>query len=251
MDIKQDIDLRVEWIKSQLAMSGTNGIVLGNSGGKDSALALMLARLATPNVLGVIMPCESKVNYGSDRDDAKTLADQIGIESIEIELTDTKLALREATGAYLKGENQMVYANMNPRLRMAAVYAIAQDRNYLVAGTSNLSEYVMGYFTKWGDGGSDINPIADLTASEVFEYLKVLNAPKEIIQKEPSAGLYEGQTDEIEMGVRYADIDKVAKNFIKGNFENPGISSNSFDKILKAFKSTEHKRSLPKRFGID
>jgi NAD+ synthase len=103
--------------------------------------------------------------------------------------------------------SDMAVANIAPRLRMTTLYTIGQSENRLVAGTGNRSEIYMGYFTKWGDGASDFNPIADLCASEVFEFLRYLNAPASIVEKAPSAGLYEGQTDEKEMGVTYRAID--------------------------------------------
>ena len=90
---------------------------------------------------------------------------------------------------------------------MTTLYAIAQSRGYLVAGTGNKSEYYMGYFTKWGDGAYDFNPIADLSVTEIYEFLTYLKAPENIIKKAPSAGLFEVQTDEAEMGLSYADID--------------------------------------------
>ena len=99
-------------------------------------------------------------------------------------------------------------ANIAPRLRMITLYTIAASENRIVAGTGNRSEAYMGYFTKWGDGAYDFNPIADLTATEVFEFLRYLKAPSSIIEKAPSAGLFEGQTDEKEMGVTYKAIDK-------------------------------------------
>ena len=104
--------------------------------------------------------------------------------------------------------NDQALTNLAPRLRMSTLYAIAAAEGRLVAGTGNRSEIHMGYFTKWGDGGSDFNPIADLTASEVFAFLEYLGAPRAIIDKAPSAGLYDGQTDEADMGVSYAAIDR-------------------------------------------
>ena len=103
--------------------------------------------------------------------------------------------------------NSGALTNIAPRLRMTTLYAIAAAENRLVAGTGNRSERHMGYFTKWGDGASDFNPISDLTATEVFEFLEYLNAPRCIIDKAPSAGLFDGQTDEAEMGVSYKAID--------------------------------------------
>ncbi len=124
-------------------------------------------------------------------------------------------------------------ANIAPRLRMATLYAIGQSRGYLVAGTGNASERYMGYFTKWGDGAFDFNPIADLTVTEIYEFLRYLGAPSRIIEKAPSAGLYEGQTDEQEMGVTYAAIDR---NLLEGRAEAPAL-----ERIQRAHGRSLHK----------
>ena len=183
-----------------------SGIVFGNSGGKDSALVGILCKAACDNTLGVIMPCASKRNYGQDADDGRALAEQFGIESRTVDLT----AVRAAEMAELEKVttlNDMAVTNIAPRLRMTTLYAIAAAENRLVAGTGNRSEAYMGYFTKWGDGAHDFNPISDLTVTEVFEFLEYLKAPRCIIDKAPSAGLFDGQTDEDEMGVTYKAID--------------------------------------------
>lgn len=238
MNYKFEVDKRVEWIKKIINESHAKGVVLGNSGGKDCTLVEILCKLATDNVLSVIMPCQSKRNYTVDRDHALLIADKYNIETIEIDISLVKEVLTNAVLPYAGDCNPMVYANMNPRLRMTVLYALAQSRGYLVAGTGNASEIFMGYFTKWGDGGFDFNPIADLTVTEVFGMLEHLGCPREIIVKEPSAGLYEGQTDEKDMGVSYLQIDKYIRS---------GESDNS-DKIMKAHIATEHKRILPKTY---
>jgi NAD+ synthase len=154
------------------------------------------------------MPCATKVNYGSDTDDALLLAGQFGIESRTVDLTaarEAEIAALEASGTVM---NASAVSNIAPRLRMATLYAIAAAEGRLVAGTGNKCEIFMGYFTKWGDGAADFNPIADLTVTEVFAFLDYLNGPESIRKKAPSAGLYEGQTDEKEMGVSYAAVDR-------------------------------------------
>ena len=207
-EIKLDIEKRVAWIKKVVENAHSNGIVFGNSGGKDCTLVGILAKMATENVECIIMPCESKRNFLIDRDDALMVSKQYNIKTIEVDLTPVKKAFREQLNDYVPEDCTMAYANINPRIRMTSLYAYAYYKNYLVAGTGNRSERTMGYFTKFGDGGYDLNPIADLTATEVFEYLEVLGAPRQIIDKEPSAGLYEGQTDEKEMGISYKDLDR-------------------------------------------
>ena len=203
---QDEFEKRVAYIRAKLREAHADGIVFGNSGGKDSALVGILCKAACSNTLGVIMPCASRQNYGQDRDDGNALASQYGIETRIVDLT----AVREAELKALEGVaslSDMAVANIAPRLRMTTLYTIGQSENRLVAGTGNRSEIYMGYFTKWGDGASDFNPIADLCATEVFEFLRFLNAPASIVEKAPSAGLYEGQTDEKEMGVTYRAID--------------------------------------------
>jgi len=235
-DYEKETKQRVQFIQDLLGETKAEGIVFGSSGGKDSALLGILARMATPNVLGVIMPCESSVNFGLDRDDALLLGQTYDIKHIEVDLTQTKATFLSAANEEL---NPSVSINIAPRLRMAMLYSLANNRNYLVAGTSNRSETYMGYFTKWGDGACDFNVISDLTVTEIYEFLRHLGAPETFYTKAPSAGLYEGQTDEEDMGISYADIDKF---LISGDLV-PGM-----EKILGANRKSAHKRLPILRF---
>lgn len=231
-----EIQNRIEWIREILKNSNSDGIVYGNSGGKDSALVGILCKMTTKNTTGVIMPCSSSQNYGSDKEHAHLISKQFNIDTIEVDLTETRNTLLKNINK-TADLNEKAINNINPRLRMTTLYAIAQTKNCLVAGTGNKSELYMGYFTKYGDGGVDFNPISDLTATEIFEFLKFLKAPKEIIEKSPSAGLYEGQTDEDEMGISYKSIDEYIKTKT-GSKEEVEI-------IKKAYEATSHKRNLP------
>ena len=175
-DYESEFQNRVEFIRNLLAESGATGVVYGNSGGKDSALVGILCKAACDNTVGLLLPCTSKRNYGEDRADAETVAAQFHIETRTVDLTPVKEAEMEA----LKGvtvPNAQALANLAPRLRMLTLYAVAASENRLVAGTGNRSEAYVGYFTKWGDGAHDFNPIADLTVTEVYEFLRFLNAP--------------------------------------------------------------------------
>ena len=206
-DYQIEYEKRVEFIRSLVADAHVSGILFGNSGGKDCALVGILCKAACENTVGVLMPCASSQNYGQDTDDGLAVAKQFGIETRRVDLT----AVREAMLTALPEAVEMTpasTANIAPRLRMTTLYAIAGSENRLVAGTGNRSERYMGYFTKWGDGAFDFDPIADLTVTEVYEFLEFLHAPRSIIEKAPSAGLFEGQTDEKEMGVSYAAIDE-------------------------------------------
>ena len=156
-DYEKELRERVDYIRKLLESSGAKGIVFGNSGGKDSALVGILCQKATDKVLAVCMPCQSKRNFGEDLDDAVVLAEQFGIENVVVDLSDTKAALTQAVEKVAE-ISQQASTNIAPRLRMTTLYAIAQSRGYLVAGTGNKSEYYMGYFTKWGDGAYDFNP---------------------------------------------------------------------------------------------
>lgn len=236
---EKELEQRVLFIKKCLSEAHATAIVFGNSGGKDSALVGILCKKACDNVVGVIMPCQSKRNYGEDTEDAIKLATQFNIETKTVDLSEVKTAITTAICPQCEISSQ-ASNNIAPRLRMTALYAIAQSKNALVAGTGNKSERTMGYFTKWGDGACDFNPIADLTATEVFEFLSYLNAPENIIKKAPSAGLFEGQTDEAEMGITYADLDRYIKTK-KGD-------EKVVEKIERAFKVSMHKRKMPVLF---
>ncbi len=230
---KEEYEGRVVWIRELVESSGAKGIVFGNSGGKDSALVGILCKAACENTLGVIMPCASRRNYGMDAADGRALAEQFGIESRTVDLT----AVREQELEALKGVTEvtdLAVSNIAPRLRMTTLYTIAQSENRLVAGTGNRSEGYMGYFTKWGDGAHDFNPIADLTATEVFAFLAYLGAPRSIIDKAPSAGLFDGQTDEEEMGVSYRAIDTF---LTEGTGEEKDLAV-----IRRYHERSEHKR---------
>jgi len=240
-DLRKSVEERVQFIRETLAAAGAKGIVFGNSGGKDSALVGILSKLACEQVLGVIMPCGSAINYDRDMKDARALAEQFGIETITVDLTNVKGALLEAINQSSAEVTAAASVNIAPRLRMTTLYAIAQSRGCLVAGTGNRSERYMGYFTKWGDGAFDFNPIADLTVTEIYEYLRYFNAPASIIEKAPSAGLYPGQTDEAEMGISYRELDMY---LLTGEADPEALK-----KYQKAHNLTEHKRRLGRIFG--
>ena len=202
----EETEKRIAFIKKAMEETHADGIIFGNSGGKDSALVGILCKMACENTEGIILPCSSKRNFTIDKDDGMEVADQFHIKTRVLDLTAQKeLAVETLSG--ITTLSQPAIGNLAPRLRMITLYAVAASENRLVAGTGNASEYHMGYFTKWGDGAFDINPIADLTATEVFEFLRYLKAPEAVITKAPSAGLFEGQTDEDDMGVTYKAID--------------------------------------------
>ena len=238
-DYKQEYENRVAFIRQLLAESGAKGIVFGNSGGKDSALVGILCKAACENTVGVIMPCSSRRNYGLDAEDGRVLAEQYGIETRVLDLTPIKETMLKQLSA-VTGVTHMADVNIAPRLRMTALYAVAASEGLLVAGTGNRSEAYVGYYTKWGDGAHDFNPISDLTVQEVYAFLRYLDAPACIIEKAPSAGLYDGQTDEEDMGFRYADLDEL---LLTGHTNEKAAAI-----IERMHRSSAHKRSPIKTY---
>lgn len=232
-DYKAELESRVDYIRELVKASGARGIVFANSGGKDCALVGILCKKACDNTLAIMMPCQSKRNYGEDIKDALELCEKFSIEHITVDLTAVKAAVMSAIGEATEVTDEAAN-NINPRLRMTVDYAVAQSRGALVAGTGNRSEGYVGYFTKWGDGAYDFNPIADLTVTEVYEFLAYLDAPLNIRTKAPSAGLYEGQTDEAQLGVSYREIDSL---ILTGDCD-PAAKP----RIERLHAATEHKR---------
>lgn len=232
-DYNVEFEKRVTFIKFILAESGAKGIVYGNSGGKDSALVGILCKAACDNTVGIILPCTSKRNYDEDTVDAKEVAARYNIETRTVDLSPIKEAELKALDG-VTTLNTAALVNIAPRLRMLTLYAVAAAESRLVAGTGNRSEAYVGYFTKWGDGAHDFNPIADLTVTEIYEFLRYLDVPKCVIEKAPSAALFDGQTDETEMGITYAELDSF---LLCGT-----ISEDKKELIERMHKASEHKR---------
>lgn len=189
------------WIARRVDEAHSAGVMVGLSGGIDSAVVAVLAQRALgENVLTLIMPCHSSPE---DEQAARLVVDKFDLRTQRIDLT----GVYDAHLSILPEGNALAKANLKPRLRMATLYYHANTHNYLVAGTGNKSELMVGYFTKWGDGGVDILPIGSLLKTQVREVARAIGIPQEIIDRPPSAGLWQGQTDESEMGMTYADLD--------------------------------------------
>jgi NAD+ synthase len=237
------------WIRQLVLAAGARGVVVGLSGGIDSAVVIRLCQLAMPDhVAGLIMPCHSDPQ---DEADARLVADHFGIPTLRLDLApafdrllaDLESAVKTLPAGAARPANdpagRMATANLKPRLRMTSIYYVANTLNYLVAGTGNRSELTIGYFTKHGDGGVDLLPIGRLFKSEVRELAHELGVPDPIIEKPPSAGLWAGQTDEGEMGFTYADLENYLTN-------GPGTVSPAVGtKIERLERASGHKRALP------
>lgn len=240
------IDEIGKWIKVQVEKAGAKGIVVGLSGGIDSAVVAALSKKAMgENMLGLIMPCFSSKE---DEEYAKLLAERLKIKTKKIALDDIyRTIITELESASFPKENRVSYANIKPRLRMIILYYVANCFNYLVAGTGNKSEIMVGYFTKYGDGGVDILPLGGLLKTEVRELAKALDIPKEILSRVSTAGLWQDQTDEGELGISYENLDKGLKS-LESN-EPTDLPPDLFIKIQRLIKNSQHKRVLPPIFS--
>lgn len=225
-----------KWIKERLGEAGAKGGVVGLSGGVDSAVVAALLRRACgrDGALAVIMPCHSDP---VDEKYALLLADALDIRAEKLDLSLIYDEMTSLMDAALGETSDAAKSNVKPRLRMIALYAAAQTRNFLVFGGTNRDEMTFGYFTKYGDAGVDAFPLGDLLKGEVFALAEYLGVPGEIIDRPPTAGLWEGQTDEMEMGVSYAEFDR----FLATGEADEDVAA----KINRASKRTEHKRLTP------
>jgi NAD+ synthase len=195
------------------------------------------------DVLAVLMPCHSQPEDG---DLACLVAATFGLRTVEVDLGPTFDLL---VAAIPDGMPDMARANIKPRLRMAVLYAMAQTRGYLVAGTGNKSELMVGYFTKYGDGGVDVEPLGELYKEQVRQLALELGIPQAIIDRPPSAGLWAGQTDEGEMGLTYEELDATLAA-IEGQ-RTETVDQTVLEKVQRMIDSSHHKRATPPVCPID
>ncbi|MEA2074351.1 MAG: NAD(+) synthase [Euryarchaeota archaeon] len=233
-----------EWIRERVNEAGAQGVVLGMSGGLDSSVTAVLCKKAFPDTtLGLIMPCGS---LKEDVEHAKMVATQFGIETKEIDLSQIFTVLLKLLEVEEERENNgdakgdIAVANLKPRLRMICLYYFANKRNYLVVGTGNKSELSIGYFTKYGDGAADILPLGDVLKTEERKLAEELGIPGVIIEKEPSASLWEGQTDEAEIGMGYDALDKIILALESGYLS--GGDPELVERVKRMMDASQHKR---------
>lgn len=244
--MENHIEAIVEWLQKQVKDTGVKGLLVGVSGGLDSAVVAHLIKRAVPDdSLGVLLPIQTKP---SDMEDAQNVIKSCGIDDITVDLTQTHDDMYGQITERLNEKNefnvnndQLAGANLRARLRMSTLYALATNYNYLVVGTDNASEHYTGYFTKYGDGAADIMPLVNFTKQEVRETATYLGVPEKLVSKEPSADLWEGQTDEDEMGTTYDKIDA----YLKGE----EIPEQDKEIIENLHASTAHKREHLPQFN--
>lgn len=236
-DYAEEFRNRVWFIKDMLSRSTAKGIVYGNSGGKDSALVGILCKAACDDTVGVIMPSADQ-SFEQNTKDAYALAEAYGIETRYVDITEVKASELRALKNVVE-LSEVAEAHVAPRLRMTTLYAIAGSEKRIVAGTGNRSERFLGFFTKWGDGAYDFNPISDLTATEIYEFLAFLKAPDFIVNKAPSTVKYDNET--VEGGIKYSELDTY---LLHGE-----VSEEALEKIGRMHAKSQHKRDLSRTFS--
>lgn len=223
-------------IRQGIWSSGADGVVLGISGGIDSAVvaALATASLGSERVFAFFLP--SATTLSADERDVRELCDRLALTLQVIPIDGIIEAYRRMDGFV---DEPHLTGNLMARTRMAILYYQANLRNCLVIGTSNKTEYFIGYCTKWGDNAADLQPILHLFKKEVYLLGEELGIPDAIMKKEPSAGLWQGQSDEKEIGISYAELDS-ALVFLEGNTWK--AESEIQERVLSLVKKSAHKR---------
>jgi NAD+ synthase len=247
----------VSFIRDTVTAAGAKGVVVGLSGGIDSTLAATLAvqALGSDRVLGLGLPVHGDADNAQE---AQTMAEGLGIEFREISLRPLVDVFEDHVAAAVAptgGRREI--GNVTARLRMAALYYAANARSLLVLGTANRSELLLGYFTKYGDGGADLFPLGDLYKTEVGALAQHVGVPRRIIAKEPTADLWSGQTDESELGARYETIDPVLRRVVDHServetaVEELDVDRETAERVAEMYVDTLHKRAVPPTPGID
>ena len=250
MDFEKAKETIVDLIRTKTQEAGVNSAVVGLSGGIDSALTayLTVEALGHENVLGIHLP-ELNVTPAEDVLDATEVADRLNIEFKTIDISEIlssfMYSIPESNDA-----TPLTNGNLKARIRMSVLYYYANLSGRMVMGTGNKTEIMLGYYTKYGDGGVDIEPIGDLYKTEVMELSRMVGVPEGIITKPPTAGLWVGQTDEEELGISYVVVDKMLEMLLDA--KDPeyiqdilGVSGEQMDSIIQRISANIHKSQAP------
>ncbi len=237
----------IGFIQDEVAKSRTDGVVLGLSGGIDSAVTAYLSveAMGSRRVMGLILP-DLRVTPEEDVTDAKTIASELGIEMSLIDIAP----IHNAFAKNLRS-NRLAEGNLRARIRMTILYYYANSANRLVVGTGDRSELLIGYFTKFGDGGVDILPIADLYKTEVRRLAETLGLSRRIISKRSSPRLWPGHEAEDELGLSYDVVDSVFKLYFDRKLGVKAVSSrlklevSKIQNLVSRYHETKHKREMP------
>jgi len=237
MNTEQLAEKLILWIRDKVLAAGCKGVVVGISGGLDSSVLAVLCHHAFPqSMVGLLMPCYSSQE---DVEHARTMVSKfsIPIKTVVLDTVFDTLLKALPDDRVDPSISRLAEGNLKARLRMLTLYYFANQLKYMVAGSGNRSELSIGYFTKYGDGGVDILPLGGLVKGQVKELGSFLGIPQEIIDKPPSAGLWQGQTDEGELGLSYDELDR---------YLITGKASNELrERIESMIAASDHKRLPP------
>ena len=246
LNLKEVHNELVEFLRENFKKAGFSKAVLGLSGGIDSALVAYLLRdaLGKENVLAIMMPYKS--SNPDSLNHAKLVVEDLKINAKTIEITDM-------IDAYFKNEkdaSSLRMGNKMARERMSILFDYSSKENALVIGTSNKTEIYLGYSTQFGDSACALNPIGNLYKTNIWDLSRYLKIPNELIEKKPSADLWEGQTDEQEMGLTYKEADQVLYRMLEENKTVEEILAEGFNKdlvdnIVRRINRSEYKRRMP------
>lgn len=234
------------FIRQKVHESASNGAVIGLSGGIDSTLTAYLAveALGADKVLGLLLP-EKGISSEQDIDDAMEVVRLLGIEHKTIDISNVLNSFSSTIPDFDKN-NLLACGNLKARTRMCILYYHANLRHRMVVGTGNKTELLIGYFTKYGDGGVDIEPIGGLYKTQVRALSRQMGVPASIIEKTPTAGLWPGQTDEGELGVTYEIADKILAMLVDEKKDilevNKKFSASHVERLVALMNANEHKR---------
>jgi len=238
-----------EFLKNMVSQKKADGVVFGLSGGIDSVtVAYLAAKVFGKKALALVMP-DSTVTPSSETGDALKVIGELGLDYKLIDID----VIHKVYSNHLEPD-ELALGNLRARIRANIIYYYANLKNYLVLGTSNKSEYLIGYFTKFGDGSADILPIVELYKTQVRKFAKFLGVPNNIITKRSSPNLWKGHDAEEEIGISYEKIDVILNCLVDGNMPFPafvnateGIPEKDMEKIYQMYQNTQHKRILPER----
>ena len=245
MNFQNIKDQLINFLKDEADKIGIKNVVVGISGGLDSAVVSILCKEAfKQNMQGVFLP--SHLSSDASIDDAKELCNKFDIDYEIIEIAPMVKGYFDN----IKDASPLRIGNFSARMRMSVLYDISAKNNAIVVGTSNKSEILLGYGTLYGDTACAINPIGTFYKSDLFEFARFLGVPNSIIDKKPSADLWEGQSDEDELGYTYKTMDDVFKELIDNNktkeeLVSNGIDGNLIDMLLQRYKTNAFKGKLP------
>ena len=240
----------VEFIADVVDEAGAEGAVLGLSGGIDSTTTAYLAveALGADGLHGLLMP--SEVNADADETDAERVAEALGIEYDVVDINPVVDSFVEAAPGGAT-DDRMALGNVRVRTRAVLNYFVANAEDRVVLGTGNRSEAATGYFTKYGDQAVDCNPIGNLYKCQVRQLARQLGVPEDLVTRTPTAGMWEGQTDEAEMGLNYDELDAILALHVDGPFSESatrrtlGVPQEAIERVAELYERSKHKRAMP------